>query len=51
LGGSVEAAHGLQLGAEWRAVAVDPDIATLLVDNLGRLGLDLEQIPHAKLDP
>jgi len=51
LGCSVEAAHGLQLGEQWRDVAVDPDIATLLVDNLGRLGLDLEQIPHAKLDP
>lgn len=50
LGCSVEAAHGLQLGEQWRELAVDPDIATLLVDNLGRLGLDLERVPEAKLE-
>ena len=51
LGCSVEAAHGLQLGLQWQELAVDPDIAALLVDSLGRLGLDLELEPEAKLVP
>lgn len=51
LGCSVEAAHGLQLGLQWQELAVDPDIAALLVDSLGRLGVDMELEPEAKLVP
>ena len=42
LGCSVEQAHELGLGSDWIELEVDPDIAALLVQNLGRLGLELE---------
>ncbi|MFM1811077.1 MAG: hypothetical protein RLZZ336_15, partial [Cyanobacteriota bacterium] len=51
LGCSVETVRALQLGMQWQELAVDPDIASLLMDSLGRLGLDLALEPEAKLVP
>jgi len=42
LGCSVEQAHGLGIGSDWRELLVDPDIAELLIDNLRRLGVEHE---------
>jgi len=42
LGCTVETAQGLQIGAQWHQLAVDPEMAELLGQNLRRLGVELE---------
>ena len=60
LGCTVEAAQALQIGERWQELRIDPELATVLSDNLRRLGLELnllelnppeETTPAAKLEP
>lgn len=60
LGCTVEAAQALQIGEPWQELRIDPELATVLSDNLRRLGLELnllelnpreETTRAAKLEP
>jgi Trk K+ transport system NAD-binding subunit len=55
LGCTVEAAQALQIGEPWQELLIDPELATVLSDNLRRLGLELNLLESAtraaKLEP
>jgi Trk K+ transport system NAD-binding subunit len=60
LGCTVEAAQALQIGEAWQELRIDPELATVLSDNLRRLGLELNLLEQdapdgttraAKLEP
>ncbi|NDC35180.1 MAG: hypothetical protein EBZ51_07295 [Synechococcaceae bacterium WB9_2_112] len=50
LGCTVEAAQALQIGDQWQELPIDPDMATVLSDNLRRLGLEVNLIEVNLLD-
>jgi Trk K+ transport system NAD-binding subunit len=47
LGCTVEAAQALQIGEPWQELLIDPELATVLSDNLRRLGLELNLLESA----